>query len=262
MSFVRQLFKSIIFIVAILIYFVLSITVLVFTGFSFKRARPVLVRIVSLYSTIGLALFGVKLRKNILPYNSNESFLIVSNHLSYLDIMIISSNFPTCFVTSTEMKETPFLGQLCLLGGCLFVERRKRAGITGEVAQITDALKSGLNVVVFPEAKSSNGEVVLKFRTPLLQAAVNSGVKVLPLCINYRTLDGEKITLKNRDEVFWYGDMSFFTHALNLFSHKNVVADFSVMESLSTEVYTDKNSLADKSYEVVSNEFEVITHAH
>lgn len=262
MAFLRLFIKTIIFVSAILVYFVISIVLLVLTGFSFKRARPLLVRIVSVYSTIGLALFGVKLRKNILPFNPNDNFLIISNHLSYLDIMIISSNFPTCFVTSTEMKETPFLGQLCLLGGCLFVERRKRAGITGEVAQITDALKSGLNVVVFPEAKSNNGEVVLKFRTPLFQAAINSGLKVLPLCINYRTLDGEKITLKNRDKVFWYGDMSFFSHALTLFTHKSVVADFSVMENLNTEDYKDKNTIAEKSYQVVSNEFEVITHAH
>lgn len=260
MSFLRLLIKTIIFTTAILIYFVISSLILTLAGFNFKRARPLLVKIVSIYSTIGLILFGVKLRKNILPFNANDNFLIVSNHLSYLDIMIISSHFPTCFVTSTEMKETPFLGQLCLLGGCLFVERRRRSGIAGEVAQITDALKNGLNVVVFPEAKSSNGEDVLKFRTPLFQAAINSGLNVLPLCINYRTLDGKKITLKNRDKVFWYGDMSFFGHALTLFSHKCVVADFSVMETIVTKSFSDKNAMADKSYQVVSNEFEIITH--
>lgn len=261
MSFIRLFFRTVIFAVALIGYFAAALVILALAGFKFARARPLLIRLISITSMLGLKLFGVQVRKNFAPLKMGENYLIVSNHLSYLDVLIISSFFPTCFVTSTEMKETPFLGQLCLLGGCLFVERRKRSGITGEVAQITHALKSRLNVVIFPEAKSNNGETVLAFRRPLFQAAINSGIKVLPLCLNYRTLDGEKITLKNRDKVFWYGDMPFFNHALTLFSHKNVVADLSVMETLNTMEFADKNSLADRSYEVVSNEFEIITHA-
>ena len=115
--------------------------------------------------------------------------------------------------------------------------------------------------MVFPEAKSSNGEEVLRFRRPLFQSAILSEKNVLPLCLNYKTIDGEKITLKNRDAVFWYGDMGFAGHALNLFSHKKVVAELSVMKILNTSEYADKNLLADKAYEVVSKEFEFITHA-
>lgn len=262
MSYFRLFIRTIIFALALICYFITAIIILVLSGFKFERARPLLIRLISITSMLGLKLFGIKIRKNFVPLNNDENYLIVSNHLSYLDILIISSFFPTCFVTSTEMKETPFLGQLCLLGGCLFVERRKRAGITAEVAQITNALKSGLNVVIFPEAKSNNGETVLTFRRPLFQAAVNSGMKVLPICLNYRSLDGKKITLKNRDKVFWYGDMSFLKHALSLFAHKTIVADLSVMETLDTAEFTDKNVLADKSFEIVSNEFEIITHAH
>ena len=261
MSYIRLFFRTIIFAVALAGYFSAALVILTLSGFNFDRARPLLIRLISITSMLGLKLFGVQVRKNFAPFASKETYLIVSNHLSYLDVLIISSFFPTCFVTSTEMKETPFLGKLCLLGGCLFVERRKRSGITGEVGQISNALKSGMNVVVFPEAKSNNGETVLVFRRPLFQAAINSGKNVLPLCINYRTLDGEKITLKNRDKVFWYGDMSFLNHALDLFSHKTIVADLSVMDSLCTVEFADKNALADRSYEIVSNEFEIITHA-
>ncbi len=260
MTLFRVFFKTIVFALALTAYFIAAIVILVVNGFNFPKARRYLIRLISITSKFGLKLFGITARKNFAPLKMGEKYLIVSNHLSYLDVLIISTFFPTCFVTSNEMKETPFLGQLCLLGGCLFVERRKRSGITGEVAQITHALKSGLNVVIFPEAKSTNGEVVLNFRRPLFQSAINAGVNVLPICLNYRTIDGEKVTIKNRDHVFWYGDMTFMKHALTLFSHKRIIVDLTVMEVLSTEVYAEKNALADKSYEVVNSEFECITH--
>ncbi|MBC7426989.1 MAG: 1-acyl-sn-glycerol-3-phosphate acyltransferase [Bacteriovorax sp.] len=262
MSFFRVVFKSLIFIPAVMLYLAVAAIILAFHGFSFSKARPVLIMLISVTSKAGLILFGVEVRKNFDAQRMEKNYLIVSNHLSYLDIMIISSFFPTCFVTSNEMKETPLLGQLCLLGGCLFVERRKRSGITGEIAELGGALASGLNVVVFPEAKSNNGEQVLRFRRPLFQSAIISQKNVLPICLNYRTLDGEKISLRNRDSVFWYGDMPFLNHALNLFSHKKIVAELSVMKSLNTSEFADKNELADKSYEIVSNEFELITHVH
>lgn len=261
MSQVRLLIRTLVFGAAIVCYLIVSSLVLLFCGFNFDRARPFLTQLISVTCKLGLKIFNIKVRKNFAPIDFDSNYLIVSNHLSYLDILIISSYLPTCFVTSKEMKETPFLGQLCLLGGCLFVERRSRAGITGEVKELSDALDDGLNIVIFPEATSTNGESVIRFRRPLFQAAINSHSKVLPVCLNYRTLDGEKLTIKNRDKVFWYGDMGFLGHALALFKHKNIVAEFTIMSSLKATDYADKNELSDACFKLVSDEFEIITHA-
>jgi 1-acyl-sn-glycerol-3-phosphate acyltransferase len=261
MALIRVLVRSIVFLVALVCYFAAAIITLALAGFSFKRARPFLNVVVSHTAKVGLKIFNVKVRKLFAPIDSNENFLIVSNHLSYLDIMIISSFFPTCFVTSYEMKETPVLGQICLLAGCLFVERRNKAGLANEVKELSDALSDGLNIVIFPEATSTNGEAVIRFRRPLFQAAINSHSKVLPMCINYRTLDGEKLTLKNRDKICWYGDMGFLGHALTLFSHKSIVAELSVMPSVVSTQFEDKSALAEKCYEIVSQEYDIITHA-
>lgn len=261
MGLLRLIARTLFFVAALFGYFLVSFTLFAFAGFNFPRARPFLIKVISITSRVGLRIFNVKVRKNFSPIDPDENYLIVSNHLSYLDILIISSYFPTCFVTSNEMKETPFLGQLCLLGGCLFVERRSRAGITSEVKELSSALANGLNVVIFPEATSTNGEAVIRFRRPLFQAALNSRSKVLPVCLNYRTLDGEKLTIHNRDKVFWYGDMAFLGHALKLFTHKSIVAEFTVMKSLDSEDFADKNTLADKCYELVSEEYQIITHA-
>lgn len=261
MSLVRLCLRTFVFGAALICYFIVSSLVLLLCGLNFDRARPFLTQLISLTCKLGLKIFNIKVRKNFAPIDFDANYLIVSNHLSYLDILIISSYLPTCFVTSKEMKETPFLGQLCLLGGCLFVERRSRAGITEEIKELSDALDDGLNVVIFPEATSTNGEAVIRFRRPLFQAAMNAHSKVLPVCLNYRTLDGEKLTLKNRDKIFWYGDMGFLGHALALFKHQNIVAELTIMPSLDARDYTDKNELCDTCFKLVSDEYEIITHA-
>jgi 1-acyl-sn-glycerol-3-phosphate acyltransferase len=261
MSLLRLIIRTIAFATALLCYFIVSFSVYALCGFSFDRARPLLTRVISITSKVGLRIFNVKIRKTFAPIDPHENFLIVSNHLSYLDILIISSFFPACFVTSQEMKETPFLGQICLLGGCLFVERRKKTGIANEVKELAMALEDGLNVAIFPEATSTNGEAVIRFRRPLFQSAIDSRSKILPLCLNYRTLDGDKLTLKNRDKVFWYGDMSFLSHALSLFAHKKIVAELTVFPSLNSADFGDKNALADHCFQLIGQEYEIISHA-
>jgi 1-acyl-sn-glycerol-3-phosphate acyltransferase len=261
MSKVRQFVRTIFFAIAIALYLIISSFIVLWCFFDFERARPYLIKVISVTCKIGLKLFNIKVRKTFAPIDMKDNYLIVSNHLSYLDILIISSYLPTCFVTSKEMKETPFLGQLCLLGGCLFVERRSRTGLTEEIKELSNALDDGLSVVIFPEATSTNGEAVIRFKRPLFQSAINSCAKVLPVCLNYRTLDGEKLTLKNRDKVFWYGDMGFLGHALTLFSHKGIVAELTIMPSLNSIDYSDKNELTDACYKLVSDEYQVITHA-
>lgn len=261
MSLIRQFVRTIVFAIAIVLYLIVSSLIVLWCAFDFERARPYLTQVISATCKVGLKIFNIKVRKTFAPIDMKANYLIVSNHLSYLDILIISSHLPTCFVTSKEMKETPFLGQLCLLGGCLFVERRSKAGLTEEIKELSNALDDGLSVVIFPEATSTNGEAVIRFRRPLFQAAINSCSKVLPVCLNYRTLDGEKLTLKNRDKVFWYGDMGFLGHALTLFTHKDIVAELTIMPSLNSIDYADKNELSEACYKLVSDEYEVITHA-
>lgn len=240
------------------IYFASGVTILIFSAGNFKRARPVLVHLVSIACRFALIIFGAKvIVKGNIP-SKNKNFLIVSNHLSYLDILSISSLFPTCFVTSKEMKETPFLGQLCLLGGCLFVERRSRAGLSGEVSELAEALESGLNVVIFPEATSTNGEDVIRFKRPLFQSALNAKAIVLPICLNYKTLDSENITLKNRDLLFWYGDIGFGPHALKLLLRKNIVIELNILSAFSACDFPDKNELTQHTYVAIHSRYEKI----
>jgi 1-acyl-sn-glycerol-3-phosphate acyltransferase len=223
--------------------------------FSFKRSRKYLIKNISRHTKFGLYLLDIKLKTKIANLKTNQNYLIVCNHLSYLDIFVISSVFPACFVTSYEMKETPFLGQVCSLGGCLFVERRSKKGLSNEIINLTNALKENMNVVIFPEATSGNGEGVLKFRSPLFQAAIEAKREVLPLCLNYLTADNEPVTLKNRDSLFWYGDMTFFSHFLKLIELKTIEIELSVLEVVQLDTEKNKAELAQYSFEKINSTY-------
>lgn len=258
LAFFRVILRTTAFSISLVCYFLVSFIIFVFSGLNFDRARPHLTKVIAATSIVGLKIFNVKVSKHTFQSEKFSNYLIISNHLSYLDILIISIYFPSCFVTSKEMKHTPFLGQVCLLGGCLFVERRKRSGLNDEVKELSESLKRGLNVTIFPEAKSTNGEAVISFKRPLFQAAMISQVRVLPVCINYLTLDGEKLTVKNRDNVFWYGDKAFLTHVLNLFSHHGLTAELIVLPSLDPADSADKTALTDKTYASISSAYKAI----
>ncbi len=142
--------------------------------------------------------------------------LLVSNHMGYLDIMVLSSILPTLYVTSTDIQRTFFLGLISTLGGSLFVDRRSKSRLLHDIAQIVEVLNHGLAVTLFPEGTSSNGEQVLPFKNSLFAVAEREGFAVAPLCISYHTLAGERVTPDNRDRLYYYGDISFFPHMLGV----------------------------------------------
>jgi len=236
-------------------YFITSLFIIFINLFSIERARPELIRNISRHAKLALKLFNIKVKKISYMKEIDENYLLVSNHLSYLDIFVIASEFPACFVTSFEMKETPFLGQLCSIGGCLFVERRSKKGISNEVKNLTSALDKNMNVVIFPEATSTNGEQLLKFRRPLFQAAVDAGKPILPLCLNYKRVDQRELNLNNRDLVFWYGDQTFFPHFLNLLNVNQIEVELSILDPFFAEAEMSKNELAEKSFQLVQEHY-------
>lgn len=151
--------------------------------------------------------------------------LIVANHLSYLDILILASLTPSVFVTSVELGNTAVLGLLSKLGGSIFVERRNPASLKKEIETISQALSDGFSVVLFPEGTTSNGDRVRPFKMSLFDAAVRSKSDVLPVCLRYRKIDGSAITPENRDALFYHGGVTFFQHAPRLLALRSIEVD-------------------------------------
>lgn len=239
----------------ILIFFFVTSIVWLFTRNRWKRVDR-WTRILTYASRATCRALGIRVRvigaENV---PQNTGVLFVGNHLSYTDVVIISGVVTTCFVTSVEIKETPFLGQLCQMAGCLFVERRTRKQLTKEIGELGEGLDHGLAVTVFPEATSTNGEGVLRFRRPLFLAAVQTSKPVVPICLNYRSLSDRPLTAANRDFVFWYGDMPFVSHLWNMCGLGRIDVDLTFMPAIQPKPEQDPTELADTSHLAVAGAY-------
>ncbi len=218
------------------------------------KFRKRVIRLISTYAQLGNKVLGIQIFTNH-DAPRDKSFLIVGNHLSYTDILVLTVIRPSCFVTSQEIRETPVLGQICYVAGCVFVERRNKQNISNEIKEITEALKQGIDVSIFPEATSTNGEGILRFRKPLYTAAIDSKRPVLPMVINYISVDGKMIHKGNRDHVFWYGDMDFVSHLWNLAQYKEVKVEMTFLPPIPTVNETDPGELAKISQSAVESRF-------
>ena len=251
----RAAAKMFVFISAVMTYFVAALTLYPSLKKNPMQARKKIARLISAYARFACWFMGIIVSLKGAERLKQGNNLIVSNHLSYTDILVICSYFPACFVTSVEMRDTPFLGHICKLAGCVFVERRNKKNLGNEVKEITDALKAGLDVVIFPEATSTNGEEVIRFRRPLFRSAIDSQIPVKPLTLNYRALDNVEVSLRNRDEVFWYGDMTFVDHLWNFFKHGEIAVDLWVGEDLKIGDEVDHGILAEQSHAKVKSHY-------
>lgn len=186
---------------------------------------------------------------------ADQKFLMVSNHMGFVDILMLASCVPTVFVTSHEMKETPFLGLLTEMAGCIYVERRSRTKILDELGSIVKVLQQGFRVTLYPEATSTNGEKVLPFKKTLLMAAAQAGVPIQPVVVNFRQINGEEFSLKWRDHVCWYGDMSFVSAMWKTLTLKSVVAEVEFLEQVQVDPVEDRGLVAVKIHRMISEKF-------
>jgi len=161
----------------------------------------------------------------------DTAYLLVSNHLSYIDIILLASIEKLVFITSVEMGRDPFLGRATRLGGSLYTDRKKPVSLKKEIQNFSDAIGQGFKVVLFPEGTSTDGSTVQDFKRSLFQIALNVNCPVLPVCIKYKTIDGKAINEKNRDSVCWYGDMTFAPHFWALLGRK-IEVEITILESI------------------------------
>ncbi len=145
------------------------------------------------------------------------SGLLISNHLSYLDILAISAVTPAVFVSKADVRRWPLFGWLASLGGTIFIERERRTHVGVVNRGIESALVDGALVVVFPEGTSSNGDGVLPFRSSLLEPGAGGAHPISIGHIHYELDDGDA-----RNEVCYWGDHVFFPHLMNLLGKRRV----------------------------------------
>ncbi len=182
--------------------------------------------------------------------------MLICNHMSYMDVLVIASKIPTLFVTSLEMKKTPFLGWITQIGECLYVNRRSYKNLSNEIAVIQDWLKMGFNVLIFPEATTSNGVDLKPFKSSLLQISQNESVPITSYCLKYKKLNS--IDVKAEDlihNITWFENESFLPHIFRQFSNQSVTFELKQMDNFNSSEHPDRKTLMNRLESKIKTEY-------
>ena len=140
--------------------------------------------------------------------------LVVSNHVSWMDILVLSAVAPVSFVAKKEVNGWPFFGSLARLQRTVFVDRDRRHATGPSRDELRERLKAGDILVLFPEGTSSDGREVLPFKSSFFGAAEVEGVVVQPVSLAYCGHRNLPMTRRLMPSYAWYGDMDLAPHLL------------------------------------------------
>ncbi len=126
--------------------------------------------------------------------------LLVSNHLSYLDVLAYASLMPCCFVAKQEVRDWPVFGRFATMGGTIYVNRERHGANGGATTLMEKALSAGVPVVLFPEGTSSDGRSVLRFRSGFFEPAVRTRALVTAAAIGYASSTADEASLAYHSE--------------------------------------------------------------
>lgn len=139
--------------------------------------------------------------------------LLVSNHVGYVDVMVLAALTDCAFVAKSEVARWPILGFLARSVDTVFVDRERRGDVGRVTAAIRGAIAHGRSVVLFAEGTSTDGSAVLPFKSSLLEPAAAGAAPLTCCAVAYRTPEGSPAA---RDAVAWWSDVSFPRHFFDL----------------------------------------------
>lgn len=152
--------------------------------------------------------------------------LLVCNHLSYLDIIVIAAQSPVVFVAKSDLSGWPFIGSLLKHSGTILAHRNQPIKSAKTALEIQAALSREVPVVLFPEGTSTNGESVLSFRSPFFQPAHEVSALITPAAIMYTSQNGN-----SKEDICYWGEHTFFSHMMKLTTIQGIVAHLNIGET-------------------------------
>ncbi|MBI4809734.1 MAG: 1-acyl-sn-glycerol-3-phosphate acyltransferase [Nitrosomonadales bacterium] len=128
------------------------------------------------------------------PLHSLRGGLIVTNHISWLDVFVLNAIVPMRFVAKSEVRRWPAIGWLCARAQTLFIERGKARAAARMNVQLVGLLQRGECLAIFPEGTTTDGSRVAHFHSSLLQPAIDAQAQVHPVAIRYQDELGARST--------------------------------------------------------------------
>ncbi len=174
--------------------------------------------------------------------------LVVANHVGSPDIFVLGSCFQVIFVSKEEVRDWPLIGFLANLGHTIFVNRTKKQQVRETISIIKDRLDSGFSVLLFPEARVTDGNDVYPFKSAHFEAAILSGKPILPVMIHYENSMNPKIAK--------WGNQNFVSHIMALLKNTELKATVTVFPLIPSS--SDRKNLSIKSHELIQKSYNEI----
>lgn len=203
------------------------------------------------WSRLCLRLLGGRLRLEGTP--PAAPFFLVTNHLSYVDVLVLAARLDPFFIAKLEIRSWPLFGLLARTVGTIFVDRELRRDVLRVNRLIASVLAQGYGVVLFPEGTSTQGYEVAEFRSSLLDYPARDGMPVHAAALHYRTPAGE---IPAHLGISWWGDAPFLPHAVQLLGLRSFEAV--VRFSPRTVTSSDRKQLAELAHAAVVEVFEPV----
>ena len=230
-------------IILILIHLFIGTLFIIFFPIINRKLKKLLIK---RWSSLLLKIFKINLVVNndLKKILSKKNYLIVSNHISWLDIFVINSAYPVAFVAKQSISKWPILSWLVKASETIFIDRKRITKIKKTLKEVENYLENKGSICIFPEGTSSDGSKLLNFKSNLLQTAINKNISVLPIAIQY---------LQNQNfcsAPAYYAELSLLDSIRNLIRFDNIEAKLTILTEIKS--ISDRKVLAKEAYVKIS----------
>lgn len=175
-----------------------------------------------------LACLGVRLTvQSSAACTTSTSGMLVANHISWLDVFVISAVNEATFVCRDDVRGWPVLGMLCVRTGTVFIDRSSRSAVRRVNEVLVARLDAGEPVAVFPEGTTGDGRSLMAFRPALLQAAIDADRPLQPMALRYSRRDGAMAV-----EVAYAGETTLWQSLCAIAGARGVTAHLSMLDAI------------------------------
>lgn len=204
-----------------------------------------------IFHTVLCAVIGIRIHE-VGERSKTAPLLILSNHASWLDILVIGAKTPVVFVAKSEIAKWLLFGWLAKMQRTIFVERERRQSTGATAREIGDRMVSGDAVVLFAEGTSSDGIRVLPFRSALVgsvhhalgESTHHDKVMVQPMSLAYVGFGGLPVGRALHERIAWYGDVDLVPHLVGILTSGAIDVTVTWGEAVAYDMSADRKQIA------------------
>jgi len=201
-------------------------------------------RIIRFWCKRLLSIFEISVEVIGLEINlvNQKKYLMVANHISWMDIIVIQSIKPCIFVAKSDVASWPLFGWVAQMTGTIFIKRDKISDIKKALKKMKRRLIKR-SVCIFPEGTSTNGRYLLPFKSNLFQSSIDTQKSILPLCLRYEQ--------KNiyTDKTAFVDDMSLLDSIIKIKQEKDIRVVVEILQPIRPRY--NRKELASYTQEIV-----------